>query len=396
MKKLLMVVLALALLGGGAMGQEVAPAEPDLEITESATPSPEEPEEDVQVEERESLPEPETGDAPHVEEAPEAEDVGNVSSSQVTMIEVRRTPAETMTERFGDSWTQRPNRVISGRTLRIPRDKAVGELVVIVGGVELEGYANDVVTILGSIELGEEAIVRGELVSILGNIVVKEGATVDGEAVSILGSVIDPGEGVKGDTVAISGPIAYVVPALAGPTIVTLFLLELLNVVASLLLAYLVVALMPGGIIKIGDQLVRNPLVSGLVGGGALVALPLLFIILAITCIGILLVPLAFVIAWVVAQTVVAHRIGYMIRSAVRRNSYRPYIDVTIGMLLLALIPLVPVVGWVVKLVLVMAGLGAVVLTRFGSRDGIGLVPVPAVAPVASSEHVDEQVEPAE
>ncbi len=59
----------------------------------------------------------------------------------------------------------------------------------------------------------------------------------------------------------------------------------------------------------------------------------------------------------------------------------------TIGLLLITLIALVPLVGWVIKLAATMAGLGAFLLTRFGTREGIGFGP--PVAAVAPSRELD-------
>jgi len=76
--------------------------------------------------------------------------------------------------------------------------------------------------------------------------------------------------------------------------------------------------------------------------------------------------------------------IGHKVRAAFRKNSNRPFLEVTIGVLVVGLITLVPVLGWIVKFVLAMAGLGALILTRFGTRKGIGTGP--KAGSVASTE----------
>jgi len=185
----------------------------------------------------------------------------------------------------------------------------------------------------------------------------------------------------------------FFVTGLAGHVFAWLVVLFSLRLFSTLLLAYLVVAIMPNAVARVSEQVARNPFVSGLVGAGTLVATPIVFILLLVTCIGILLVPLALFVCMFLGKVAVAQKIGNKIRTAIRGDSYHPYVDVTIGILLLGCISFVPVMGGLAKLILIMAGLGAVVLTRFGSRDGIGLTAVAEpVASIAPAGH-DQQPE---
>jgi hypothetical protein len=252
----------------------------------------------------------------------------------------------------------------------------VGDLVTIAGNTELDGYASgDVVTVLGNTRLGKKAVVRGDVVTILGRIIVEDGAVVHGDAVNIVGTIADPGNGIKGSTVAISGPFSFIFPFAAGHWFAILVWLKVIRVVGSLLLAYLVIALMPNAIERMGGQVARNPFVSGCVGAGAVLATPVIFITLLITGIGVFLVPLALLVGLFLGIVAVYYKVGYRVRSAVRAGAHHPLLDVTVGVLLINLICLLPVVGWVIKLVLSIAGLGALILTKFGRREGIGIVP---------------------
>lgn len=287
--------------------------------------------------------------------------------------------------RFGESWADRQESVAVGANQKIPRDKAVTDLVTIMGNTELDGYANDVVTVLGNIMLGEEAVVDGDVVCVLGNIEVAPGATVDGDVVAVLGTVYDPVDGIQGDLVSVPGAIpasvVFVLGSFVGNTLAVVLSLSLLKLFAGLLLGYLVIALMPDATARIGDQVARNPFISGLVGAGALCAFPLIWLLLLITCIGILLVPVAYWVCGFVGGIAVSLKIGTKLRTAVAGNSYRPYLDLTIGMALLAIIAFVPVLGWLTRFVLSMAGFGALILTRFGTREGLGLAAAPVVVP---------------
>ncbi len=245
---------------------------------------------------------------------------------------------------------------------------------------------------MGVFPLGEDSVVDGDVVCVLGNIVVEDGATVDGDVVAVLGTVDDRGDGIRDSIVSIPGAIpasfVLVLGSLVGNTLAIVLSLSLLRLFAGLLLGYLVIALMPDATARIGDQVARNPFISGLVGAGALCAFPLIWLLLLITCIGILLVPVAYWVCILIGGVAVSLKIGTKLRTAVAGNSYRPYLDLTVGMALLAILALVPVLGWLTRFVLALAGLGALVLTRFGKREGLGLAPASAAIP-SPVEHVE-------
>jgi len=60
-------------------------------------------------------------------------------------------------------------------------------------------------------------------------------------------------------------------------------------------------------------------------------------------------------------------------------------------MLLITLISFIPLLGWIFKFVLSLAGLGALILTRFGTHEGIGAVVMaePAPPPAAKQDQND-------
>ena len=293
-----------------------------------------------------------------------------------------------MKKRFGDSWGMRIDSVSIGNSQVIAHDKAVADIVTIGGTTELYGYAADVVTIRGNTRIGKDGVVQGDLVTILGNIMVEKGGTVRGDAVSILGNIIDPNTGIKGNTVHISGPLGWGLDLLGlagGSWVVFLLWMKVFGVIVALLLAYLIIAIMPKATVRIGSQVTRTPFISGVVGIGTIMASPMIFVLLLITLIGILLVPLALLVALWLGMVAIYYMIGSKVRAAFRKNSYKPFLDVTIGVLIVALISLVPVFGWIAKFALAVAGLGALILTRFGTREGIKTTLKTAPAPSESA-----------
>ena len=109
-----------------------------------------------------------------------------------------------------------------------------------------------------------------------------------------------------------------------------------------------------------------------------------------VVSIGILLVPLTYWVAWIIGMTAVYRWIGNKVRVAMRGNSHRPFLDVTIGVLTITVFSLVvtciPVLGWGVRFLLGMAALGALVLTRFGTQEGIEPTVRSTALPPASAD----------
>ena len=93
--------------------------------------------------------------------------------------------------------------------------------------------------------------------------------------------------------------------------------------IIALLTAYLILAIAPKPVMRVGAQAARNPFFSGFVGLGAITVGPLVFLLLLITLIGILLVPLALMVSMWVGMTAVYCVIGQKIRRAFRTPKYR-------------------------------------------------------------------------
>ncbi len=113
-----------------------------------------------------------------------------------------------------------------------------------------------------------------------------------------------------------------------------------------------------------------------------LVALPLtlLLVVLIVTIPAAVLVPIALAAAWTLGWIALGWFFGEKILDALKaQESLRvPVIAVAVGTLLLALLSAVPLIGGLFGLVVGLVGLGAVVLTRFGTRAYPILTPAPS------------------
>jgi hypothetical protein len=302
-------------------------------------------------------------DAP-VEAAPGAPPVETVAP----VPPLPPTPAETR--------DRTPRRRASGDRVRIFGNVAVsaeeaisGQAVAVLGSVRVDGEVGDqVVAVMGSVDLGPRAVVRGDVVSVGGRVRRAEGAEVHGSITEIalagvsVPSNVPPWVGRRG------GPWAEqfgsAVPRLVGTTF-RFLLLVLLASVAFLVARPLVEAS--------AQRVSDNPVQATLVGIAAqillLPALILTIVVLAISIIGIpllILVPFALLLLVLLALagfSSTAYAIGLWVRRRFNLASSPPFVDVLLGVLVI-LLPIllarfVALAGWAVNplvIVLVMIG----------------------------------------
>ena len=140
-------------------------------------------------------------------------------------------------------------------------------------------------------------------------------------------------------------------------------------------LAVVIGLILPEPTRKISQAIHDEPLVAGGVGLLTIVGSPILLVLLIVTLI---LIPVAVV--WVIALGLailfgwiaLGHEIGERISKMGKVVWSVPVaggIGVLILSLLVGLIGLIPCIGWIVAFLFSMLGLGAVVMTRFGSMS---------------------------
>jgi hypothetical protein len=287
-------------------------------------------------------------------------------------------------------------RVHIGSDILVAEDELVTDPVVAVGGsVTVLGRVNDdVVAVGGSVHLGPKAVVRGDVTSVGGRIDQTPGATVQGRVNEVR---IGPPH-FHFNPAGFFGPLAAWNPFTGWFKLFgTLLRLGLIT-----LLAMLVALVAARPVERIGLRALQEPWLSGFTGLLAqLLFVPVLVltvVILAVSLIGIpllVLVPfgvIAFLLAVLIGFTGVALRLG---RWAVGPD--RPmFVAMAVGIILVAVVTLVArvlalvpaplwpltwmigLLGFLVEYVAWSVGLGAALLSRFGTR---GAPYDPPVAP---------------
>ena len=265
-----------------------------------------------------------------------------------------------------------------------------GDVLLFGGNAEIAGeIEGDMAVLGGNVDLASTAVIGHDLVTLGGNVDRAPGASVGGEFVSANGFHLP----LEFDLPDISGVtrIRPLVRSNFGPVFspVTGLLWFGFRSLVVAALAILVVLIWPNPPERAGRAAVSQPIVAGGLGCLTFLALPFIFLLLVITIIGIPLVMLGsilLVIAIVFGWIAIGVEIGRRMKEAFEWELH-PAAAAGIGTLAVSLvvggIGLIPCVGWLAPLLVGAAGVGAVILTRFGSRE---YVPATAAAELPPPE----------
>lgn len=236
--------------------------------------------------------------------------------------------------------------------------------------INQDTVVNDVVAIGGDVTIYGK--VENNVVAVGGNVSLKPSSCVVGEIVIVGGSLMrEPGSVTSGKQTLIDIP--YFIPSFAtfmkGGWIAMWATISLLVLLGFLGLAILLTALIPehiGAAVNALEKKFASMLLWGLLW--MILVVPIA-VILAISVIGIILIPLEIVLvglALIIGYIASAIYIGKNILSSFKAFP-PPFVSAIIGILLLFLVAFVPVAGHILKAVFLIAGFGAVITTRFGT-----------------------------
>ncbi len=239
-----------------------------------------------------------------------------------------------------------------GRDVVVAEGMRVRDAVAIGGNVTVDGTVeHDAVAVAGSVILGPSAVVGRNVVSVGGPIEKAEGAD------------------VRGDLVEVTIPgMTSVLRSFPWPTWEELRwafgIISFVAFIGFLALSMVIVAIFPKAVALISTTVEESPLRAILCGLlGMLLVVPLA-IFLAISVVGIVLIPLEMFIvvcAFLVGYIAVAQLIGKKIAAALKRPDQPVLWETFWGLIILWTIGWVPVLGWLVKAVVALLGLGGVI-----------------------------------
>lgn len=269
-----------------------------------------------------------------------------------------------------------------GSDVTIESGQKVHTVVALGGQITVDGtVGNNVVAVGGSVVLTKQAVVGGNVLSLGGVIVAARDAQVTGSLTEINSSNL-----YETLTAAMSADWE------GWSWIFAIISLAIFLVI--LVLAILIVALLPKPVRTVGEAIRENTFKVVLCGLLGLVLIVPLALLLTISVVGIALIPLEVIIvvcSVLLGFIAVGQLIGGKVLSLFKRPNPGIVRETFLGLIILWLIGWLPYIGWMVKALAIVLGLGAVLITRFGTyRSGKGelpaaaavTAPAPAPAPV--------------
>ena len=303
---------------------------------------------------------------------------------------------------FGENYTLKSGDALDGDLVVFGGNVTVekganlnGNLVVFGGQISSNGNLNgDVVVFGGQIALAEKAVVTGDVVTIGGQVNQAEGAKVLGQVVNNVSPKMQI-------------PDTFVRPHINPPhinfnsnpfwTAAGIFYRSV--IIAAL--AMLVVIFLKPQMEHVSQAIVKQPLMSGGVGLLTVFGGPISILVVAvIMVVTLILIPvavlvifagaLAIALAWLFGVIALGNEVGERFTQSINQ-SWAPAFTAGFGTFLLMLIGgaigQIPCIGWMFTFLIALVGIGAAVLTRFGTRP-IQTVAVTAYNPPASSDQL--------
>ena len=284
---------------------------------------------------------------------------------------------------FGQSFTLKNGEtldgdlVVFGGEATIEENASVNGNVVIIGGsLVMDGSASgDAVVIGGLMTMGEKSSVAGNVTTVGGSLQRAAGALVGGQIVT----------NIPAPNVQI--PAAPSVP-IYQPNFATGFnpILQGFGVLGTAilfaLLAMLLALFLHSQMDRVAQAIAAEPIVAGGIGLLTVfvspIALVILVVILALTFI---LIPVAFlvaaawallfVLAWMFGLMALGMEIGERFAKAIHQT-WSPVLSAGLGTFVLMMVGggfgLIPYIGWIPEFLIGIVGIGAVVMTIFGTR----------------------------
>jgi len=235
-----------------------------------------------------------------------------------------------------------------GDDVVVTAGERVESAVAIGGDVEVMGFVEeDVVAIGGDVYLRPGAVVRQNAVSIGGEVEVAAGARLDGDRVEV-------------NDFRLTHLIPFRSPWMHS---VVPFGFRVVTFLGFLALGVLVAVLLPAPVQRISQQLKTDPLPSAGWGVLTLVLIIPVIVFLAISIVGIPLIPLAvaglFILA-ILGAFGLANLLGERLFQALNKPNTAVVLNVVLGLFLLWVLKFIPFLGWFVNMIILILGLGSV------------------------------------
>jgi hypothetical protein len=263
-----------------------------------------------------------------------------------------------------------------GSDIVIETGQKVRNVIAIGGQITINGIIeNHVVAIGGSVVLTKTALVGGNVVSLGGVIVIARDA-------QVVGSLTEVNSSNLYDTLTTALSTEWE----GWSWIFAVISLAIFLVIV--ILSLLIVALLPKPVRVVAEAISENTFKVVLCGVLGLVLIAPLALLLTISVVGIALIPLEVIVvvcSILLGFIAVGQLIGSMAYKLLKSPNPGMIRETFWGLIILWLIGWVPYIGWMAKAVAIVIGLGATLVTRFGTHQGWKSTPPPSAAEVINS-----------
>jgi hypothetical protein len=228
------------------------------------------------------------------------------------------------------------------------RGTVVGNVVSFGGNVVIAGAVNGNISVYG------------------GNITLQSGARVNGD-IHLCGgqSDLDSTAQLHGSVLGCTTSIAALVFSDGGPNF------RLVSILTWVALGILLTSLLPEHVMLVRTTVQNKTRRSLIVGLLSTLLAPAVIAVLVALIIAIplaLLIAVGVIAAWALGTVAVGWLVGdYIVRRIVPQHNTRP-MQVVVGLTALVLVESLPYIGWLISIAAGLVGLGAVFLSRFGTR----------------------------
>ncbi len=312
--------------------------------------------------------------------------VGSVSAN--TLID----PPPTINEDkvvLGQSFTLKENQTLNGdlaviggiATLKT-NSRVNGNIAIIGGVLEIDGrVTGDIQAIGGTVTLNQDAVIEGSFYNFGSNLQQMDGARIEGTQISNLP--------FNFNLEKIDIPEETQVPlevARKTTGLITKFLWAILQIIAMGGLAMLVLLIAPKSTERISTSIGKQPFTHWGIGLLTAFAIPAAILVCIVTIIfiplgliGIMVLMVAITYGWIA----LGYEIGKRLFGSTSNLS--PALIAGFGTIMLSVVGRVlgaiPCIGWLLVSTLSLFGLGAVILTRVGTRDYPEILPSSGTKP---------------
>lgn len=287
--------------------------------------------------------------------------------------------------------------VILGGSAVLKDGSAVkGDVVVLGGTLNANGLIEGDLNIVGgAAQLGDNAVVEGDVNTAGGSFEKSDSARIEGSYnANVPAPFVLPGRLQIPSWYTGSFPqTGGFDPVTAGVNIWLKILGWLFRSFMWAVVALVVVLLIPSNTERVSRAATTRPVESGGLGCLTAIIVPIVLVVLAITICGIpfsLIGAVLLTIAWGLGLIALGWELGRRL-TAMLKVDWAPAVTAAVGTGLLTLVTngvgMIPCIGWVFPLLVGALGLGAVLLTRFGSQNPEG--------PVAGTPRVTVYTPPA-